>query len=71
MLPSKTEYPFWHSYSVMGHNWASVTYCEFNYNLVITRLTHEQRLGVCGHEIKQIMEFAKNMYGVKYRKCPT
>ena len=35
--------------TVNGHNWVSLTYCDIISYLVITRLIHEERLGVLGH----------------------
>ena len=45
--------------TVKGYNWVSLTYGGFNPYLVITRLIHEERLGVCDHEITQIKQFAQ------------
>ena len=44
-------------FTVKGHNWFSLTYCDFNSYLVITRLIYEERLGMCYHKITQIMQF--------------
>ena len=32
-------------FTVKGHNWVSLTYCDFNLYLAITRLIHKERLG--------------------------
>ena len=44
-------------FTVKGHNWVSLTYCDFNSYLVITRFIHEERLGVCDHEITPLTIF--------------
>ena len=45
--------------TVKGHNWVSLTYCDFDSYLVITRLVHKERLDLCNHEITQTMQFAE------------
>ena len=47
-LLDKTETRF---DTVEVHNWVSLIYCGFNLYLVISRLTHEENVGVCDHEI--------------------
>ena len=47
-------------FAVKGHNWVSLTYCDFNSYSVITRFIHEERLGVCDHEITPLTIF----YGI-------
>ena len=37
-------------FTVNGHNWVSLAYCDFNSYLVIAMLIHEERLGLCDHE---------------------
>ena len=55
--------------TVKCHNWwVTLTYCDYNPFLVITRFIHEKRLGVRDHKITKTMQFAKTMYGVKFRK---
>ena len=44
-------------FTVKGHNWVSLTYCDFNSYSVITRFIHEERLGVCDHEITPLTIF--------------
>ena len=38
---------------------------------VITRLIHEENLGVCDHEITEIMQYTETIYEMKYRKSQT
>ena len=58
-LLDKTET---HFDTVEVHNWVSLIYCGFNLYLVISRLTHEENVGVCDHEITQIMKFAETRF---------
>ena len=43
-------------FKVKGHNWLSLAYCAFN------SLVHKESLGMCNHEITQIMQFVKLNY---------
>ena len=54
--PSSTQFTF------KDHNWANLTNCDFNSYLVITRMIDKQSLGVCDHEITQIMQFSKTSF---------
>ena len=56
-------------FTVKGHNWVSLGYCDFNSYLAIARLIHEENLGVCDHEITQMKQFVETVYGMKYQKC--
>ena len=49
-------------FTVKGHNWVSLTYCDFNSYLVTTRLIHEVMLDVCYHEVTQTMQFAETNF---------
>ena len=53
-LPDKTENPLW-LISQLRAKAESVWNIVFNLNLVITGVIHEERSGVCDHEITQIM----------------
>ena len=51
--------PTFRQFTVKGHNWLSLAYCDLNSYLVITRLIHKEGLGVFDHEITQTMQFVK------------
>ena len=51
--------------------WHIVLFWHFDWYLLITTLIHEERLGVCDQEMTQIVQFAKMMYGIKYKNCRT
>ena len=51
-------------FTVKGHKWVSLTYFDFNSYLVITRLIHKERLGVCNIEITEIQQFLRQLFSI-------